>query len=397
MLTSSNAASSSTKFGSTKEAELRYEMNQMRVRELKEELKTLRISFHNVFDKEGLVDLLMEARMNGSSVETETDAIVVPMSFYSLESGISVAAANANDVYLRPSPGKFAAIALDVAPDSSLDQKINMLVDTACTAVVLRPEVVRRLNLSTYGAGATMTAAGGGSMTGALTQLQKFTLAYSNESKRPFGPLPTAVQDIGALPSQLDGIIGLSFLNQFACVDFDFRRGKMLLHENDMTPNIDPELKFVGEASLFLTRMQVWAANIYLDGRGPVKMLVDTGAASSILNWKGVSDMGLSRSSPYIQQNVGAIGAMGADNVALNLSHRYVLTDSFGLQESMANGVVLKDDSINLDIGDLPILETLRADGIGGLLGSDFLMRCDLVRFQFRGTSTPRISLFMIQ
>jgi len=384
----------------TKKAELRNEINQLRVRELKEELKTLRISFHNVFDKEGLVDLLMEARMNGvdgSSVETETDAIVVPMSFYSLESGTSVAAANANDVYLRPSPGKFAGITLNIAPDLSLDQKINMLVDTACTAVVLRPEVVRRFNLSTYGAGATMTAAGGGSMTGALTQLQKFTLVYSNKSRKAFGPLPTAVQDIGALPSQLDGIIGLSFLNQFACVDFDFRHGKMLLHENDMTPNIDPDLKFVGEASLFLTRMQVWAANIYLDGRGPVKMLVDTGAASSILNWKGVSDMGLSRSSPYIQQNVGAIGAMGADNVALNLSHRYVLADSFGLHESMANGVVLKDDSINLDIGDLPILETLRADGIGGLLGSDFLMRCDLVRFQFRGTSTPRISLFMIQ
>ena len=87
------------------------------MRELKEELKTLRISFHNVFDKEGLVDLLMEARMNGvdgSSVETETDAIVVPMSFYSLESGTSVAAANANDVYLRPSPGKFAGFTLDM-------------------------------------------------------------------------------------------------------------------------------------------------------------------------------------------------------------------------------------------------------------------------------------------
>ena len=38
-----------------------------------------------------------------------------------------------------------------------------------------------------------------------------------------------ACQDIGALPSGLDGILGLSLLNQFACVDFDFVNNELRL------------------------------------------------------------------------------------------------------------------------------------------------------------------------
>lgn len=50
---------------------------------------------------------------------------------------------------------------------------------------------------------------------------------------KTYCPLPAAVQDIGALPSTLDGIIGLSFVNQFACVEMDFKGGFVTLYTKE--------------------------------------------------------------------------------------------------------------------------------------------------------------------
>ena len=91
-------------------------------------------------------------------------------------------------------------------------------------------------------------------------------------------------------------------------------------------PNVDDE-SVVARGALSLTRLRMYAADVIIDGRGPVRMLVDTGAASTFLNRRGVADMRLSlSSSPKIEPIRGeAIGAMGADNVALRLTHRYQL------------------------------------------------------------------------
>jgi len=326
----------------------------------------------------------------------ENAMILVPMQFYSLDSGQSVAATNADDVFLRPSPGKFPCIQIDIGQQ----RKLSLLVDTACTAIVLRPSIVAKYGLSTNNAGATMTAAGGGTMSGALTQLERFTLVGSSSStcddNEAFGPFPTAVQDIGALPSTLDGIIGLSFLNQFACVDFDFKQGNLVLHKDDHDPSISESAVCLSHNNISLTRMRIWAADMMFDGRGPVKVIVDTGAASTILNWKGITNMGLSRTSDLIARNYGTMGAMGADNVALDLSHRYTLSRRFGLSSKVGTasaGVRIKEGTVPLDVGELPILQALQPEGIGGLLGSDLLMRCDLVRFVFKGRY-PSISFF---
>ena len=64
----------------------------------------------------------------------------------------------------------------------------------------------------------TTTGAGGTAGGTGLTQIDKFKFGGDT-----YDPLPTAVQDIGALPSTLEGIIGLSFLSQFACVEMNFQ------------------------------------------------------------------------------------------------------------------------------------------------------------------------------
>ena len=197
-----------------------------------------------------------------------------------------------------------------------------------------------------------------------------------------------ACQDIGALPAGLDGILGLSFLDQFACVDFDFVNDELRLDRTDPNPLIVNVKDVVAQGPLLLSKLRIYSADVTLDGRGPVRLLVDTGAASSFLNWKGVTDMKLSSSSPQIEPIREQIGAMGADNLALKLTHRFKLKRRWNtVAENNAvgdfcPGIGLRDDEFfDIDIADLPVLETLKGDGVGGILGADLFMMCDVVRF----------------
>jgi hypothetical protein len=214
------------------------------------------------------------------------------------------------------------------------------------------------------------------------------------------GGTMAACQDIGALPVGLDGILGLSFLDQFACVDFDFVNDELRLDRTNRNPYIPNVDYVVAKGTLILTRLRIHAADVTLDGRGPVRMLVDTGAASTFLNRKGVADMKLSlSSSPQIDMIRGEqIGAMGADNVALQLTHRFILKRRWNLVVSdntlPCPGIKLNQSEVsNIDIGELPVLETLVRDGVGGILGADLLMICDVVRFSGLNSRSPEMIL----
>ena len=109
--------------------------------------------------------------------------------------------------------------------------------------------------------------------------------------------------------------------------------------------------------------------------------------------------MGLNRNSPEVSPAPTDIGAIGADNVALRLTHRYVLREGFNLvdeENGRSPGVRLGSDSafVNLDIGDIPVLESLASENVGGILGADLLMQSDLVRINFRGPVEGQLKLF---
>ena len=170
-------------------------------------------------------------------------------------------------------------------------------------------------------------------------------------------------------------------------------------NRNPYTPNVD---NVVAKGNLVLTRLRIHAVDVTLDGRGPVRMLVDTGAASTFLNRKGVADMKLSlSSSPQIDMIRGEqIGAMGADNVALQLTHRFILKRRLNLvvpeNTLPCPGIKLNESEVrNIDIGELPVLETLAGDGVGGILGADLLMICDVVRFSGLNSSSPKMILML--
>ena len=145
----------------------------------------------------------------------------------------------------------------------------------------------------------------------------------------------------------------------------------------------------------YLPRLGLYTVNVFFGGRGPVKMLVDSGAAGTYLNWKGVEDLGLSRTkdASFIQRLNIPMGAMGSDNVAMALTHRINVSSQLQVGSSSRNpdglpGISLKDSKrLTIDIGDIAVLEMVKGEGLGGILGIDALMRSSKVRFCFQGSN----------
>ena len=378
------------------------ELRSMSIRDLKDELTSLRISTKDAFEKEELVQRLLHARqqaVNGSSpnnapttapAKEDADAIQVPLYLTYMDRNMKVGAVNlpnGEGIAIESSEQPYATIQLTLPNANGQQRPLTLVLDTACSGFVLRPEVVQKYNLPSYSTPVTMTGAGGTGAATGLTQLERFYLG-----DECFGPLPAAVQDIGVLPSSLDGIIGLSFLNQFACVELDFRTGVVKFFRERPSPR-DDDMSIVCESDMKMIGLGIYTANVFLGGRGPVSMLVDTGAACSLLSWKGVADLGLSEDSNFVQPLQTRMGAMGSDNAAFQLTHRLNISSKLELgKKDSYTGISLADKSrLSVDVGRIPLLESLQTEGVGGILGIDALMRCAVVRIYCR--DSPKIEM----
>ena len=392
------------------------ELKSMRVKALKEELISLGVSTQDVFEKEELVQRLYQARQGGApppppqrngAIPTPpaqqqqqqqpappasagppppaNEIVMAPLYLTSLKEGTRVAAKNDADIHVGATDHPYPSVKIHVTPTSGGGPEftLNLLLDTACSGVVLRPAVVQQYNLPQLSTPVTMTGAGGTATNTGLTQLDKFRL-----ESHTFGPLPAAVQDIGALPSSLDGIIGLSFLNQFAGAEMDFRRGSLFLFPRGKLPPLPAEYEIVAEGNMaLLPRLGIYTVDVFLGGRGPVKMLVDSGASDTFLNWRGVEgDLGLPRDSKFLAKIPGPMGAIGSDAIAMELTHRINISSNLNFGQRLKPGLSLKDNRrLSVDIGNIAILDNLAGDNVGGILGIDAFMRCDSVRMTFQG------------
>jgi len=414
------------------------EIKAMRVKQLKEELVKIGVSTQDAFEKEELVQRLYQAKSAkgatvasppgpqnngfGSSPQqpppqqqpqnvaaaapaawsqqtpppppppSKNQIIIAPLYLTSLETGTRVAAVNGHDITVEAKDHPYPSIKIQVTPAPGKPEcTLNLLLDTACSGIVLRPSVVKQYKLPELSTPVTMTGAGGVASNTGLTQLDKCRLEQST-----FGPLPAAVQEIGALPSTLDGIIGLSFLNQFAGAELDFRRGKLFLFPRGQLPELPSELEIVAEGDMeLLSKLGIYVVDTYLGGRGPVKMLVDTGASDSFMNWKGVEEgLGIGRDSKFLASLPSPMGAVGSDAIAMELTHRINISSNLNFGQRLKPGLSLADQRrLSVDIGNIAILDSLRDDGVGGILGIDAFMKCDSVRMTFQGMRTIQFLL----
>lgn len=387
------------------------------VTEIKEELKALDVAHDDVFEKRELVKRLAEARLRRkpadvsipqktqeqSTRESATptgDVLQTPLFLTSMDQVRMIAAVNMVDgggISIGPTEQQFATIQIQVfSPTTPFS--INLLIDTACSGFVLRPNVVVQYKLPSYSTPVTMSGAGGTVGTTGLTQISSFGLVpmdgnISNSNK--FGPIPAAVQEIGALPSKLDGIIGLSFLSQFAAVELDFERGLVQFYkEKGVTKSADAVVA-AEDTMRLLPRLGIYVTDVMLGTRGPVTMIVDSGAACTLLNWKGVADLGLAKDSPSLISLPSPMGAMGSDDVAIRLTHRLFVSSilKLGVDSTYPGLSFAAGKRLAIDIGQIPILDTLADQRVGGILGIDALMRCSKVQFHFKGRR-PSLKLF---
>ena len=398
--------------------ELQAEIRSMKVKDLKQALSTLNLSTTDVFEKEELVQRLFEARRKGMKRQEEVptssssssssapqnqardSAIVAPLYFTKMETTVRVAAMNGGGIEVTPNDLPYPTVEFEVgtpgsgaAASSSSSFTLRLLVDTACSGFVLRPSVVDQYRLPQMSTPVTMTGAGGTVSAIGLTELSHFSIGGTS-----FGPLPAAVQEIGALPAALDGIVGLSFLHLFAAVDMDFSNGTLVLHQRGAPlPAVSQQqgtLVARGRMDM-IPQYGIYTVETMLGSRGPVKMLVDSGAACSFLCWEGVSTLGLSRSdTSFLQPLSSPTGMMGSDNIAMQLTHSLGVssTINFIVGEPPQDTPHLRGLSLagskrlRIDIGDIGILENMKRQKVGGILGIDALMQASCVRLILDGS-----------
>ena len=76
-----------------------------------------------------------------------------------------------------------------------------------------------------------------------------------------------------------------------------------------------------------ILQLGLHAVYVHLGGRGPVKMLVDSCASFSALNWNGIDKLGISRDDEsFLKRLSNPMGAMGSDSNVAQLTHRIHLS-----------------------------------------------------------------------
>ena len=351
-------------------------IEKMRAREIKAELTAARVSTSGVFEKEELVKLLVQEWTTNPPGSKKVQVTTGPL-FVSTTDG-----ADTMDGFTTGAGQDFPTIQLEVQDGGGFN--LNVLLDTACTGLIVQPNVIEDNGLETISQPISVTGAAGMEQTPLATQINTFR--FGGDS---FGPLLAVAQNIGSLPRPLQGILGLSFMSQFACVEMDFEAGLLNLYKKEKRPPVPEGRKLELETEMIPAAMGLYTLDISIDGWDKVKLLVDTGAGTSILSWEGIKSLGLSDSSPEVVLNSGNQGAMGADNTSMELTHSLPVTEKISIA-----GVDIPISS-KFDIGSLPILDTtLAGTGVVGILGSNIFSKFALVRFSFQG---PRFTFALLK
>jgi predicted aspartyl protease len=368
----------------------------MRIKDLKLELDTSLIDYSDVLEKEELVRRVVQARkhdtLRAAAVKskngyaTPNRAIVVPL-FVITPSSRKLTLTD--EISMAIDTGdEFPAIQIKIplAPGSKNEHTLTLLVDTACSSLVLRPTIPRQLGLPLLSSPAsTMTGASGvGAGAGHITQLPRFYLD-GHQCRHEFGPLPAALQDIGVLPSVLDGIIGMTFLSRFEAVDFDFESSRLIFHIEPPGQNINhgstAPMQMIGSYGIY-------AVDAWLDGRGPIRLLIDTGASSTFINPQGVKDLGFQMVD---LEPINSMGAVGSDNVAMSMTHRFFINKSICLGDG-GRGRIKLMDPFEVCVAEIPILASM--PNVGGILGIDALRQCQYLRVSWK--YPPTVTVFQL-
>eukprot|EP00668_Euglena_longa_P001343 GGOE01001593.1.p1 GENE.GGOE01001593.1~~GGOE01001593.1.p1 ORF type:complete len:462 (-),score=100.87 GGOE01001593.1:344-1729(-) len=193
----------------------------------------------------------------------------------------------------------------------------QLVVDTAATVSLISPEASHLYGGRPTGNTASGTAAGGD----AATAGYQVSLGPIVVDDRPFNlDFRPVVAGVPLITSRTQGILGLDFFSRFD-VFFDFAGAQCELFPRGSTKFSD---RTVGMRAVpyRVLPLGLLVANLRLVLNGTsgtiVLGILDTGAGSSVMNWKAASTVGLNRSSPEVA-NTGLI-MVGQDGNVMPMS-----------------------------------------------------------------------------
>lgn len=297
-------------------------------------------------------------------------AIDVPLSYVNPAGRID--ASKAVTMRVEGNPDTYLGVTLETQGTA-----LSMLLDTACSGTCVRPQVADRLGFPGVG-GPSMAGIGAGG----VTQFSVRTCPGVTWGGRVLGDVPVVLQDLGPLPPAFDGILGLDLMERFAAMEIDFgsegRGPRLRFYDDGRDSRLGNEIRVSETTKLQRTRLGVFACGLMVDGQGPARVLVDTGAACSLLNWRGAKAVGLTKNDPALKK-LSAFGAMGVDGSAMALTHRVAgasITIRPSSDQAIPNSHSFISSTCNIDIGDIPVLgpsSPFHKEGIDGILGTDSL------------------------
>jgi hypothetical protein len=349
-------------------------------------------SHAGVFQIDQLVHRLTDARQSNEADSTvsrrsgkQLQQSATPSSNGTIELPLYVSYGEDNNMVV-PVGGLFSFL-LPEPPYVSIQFQVNkrrdnisFLLDTLCPCIVVRPSDVDRCNLPM--APFAMDSSGAGGTTERMGMIMLTNLRVGSQS---FGStMLAAVQEIDVLPSKVDGIMGLSFLNQFALIELDFEKERVTFRK-EANRSTSGRLTVLAQAPLQILPELGYTVDVFFDGKGPVNMLVGTGVPGTLLNWKGIANLGLSRDSKSLQRIGWNTGIVEIANVAKQLTHRLAVSSLIQLGDKTM-GLPLRGKRLFIGVGTIPL-----PDGVGGILGMNVLMKCSVCRFEFQ--ENPKISL----
>jgi len=246
----------------------------------------------------------------------------------------------------------------------------RFIIDTGASSCLVTADLQQRLGLQPIGERQSVGIAGGEVGQGQVVEVDDMLLGGVS-----FTMDPTVFQlGDNRYSMEVSGILGIDFLQQFACADFDFAAGVLNLYLNtgdELSPFTRNEISRLGlkQAPLFNHPTGVVCTSLGLQGSSSSRScqfqaVVDMGCTVSIVNQNAADEAELNKGDGFTEL---AASATGVDYKPLNISrgifYKLLVGSNFTLKECPVY------------IADFPIFDVLwpSANSPAGIVGLDIL------------------------
>lgn len=348
------------------EMEMR-EVQQLRVKVIKEELLSCGMGFADCFEKEDLVQRLAEARVNKKKKMTQASS---PTST-AVGNGTAF---NAKKLSLFEMPLQFVRMS-PLEPRQHIILKVSIggqgpfdfMLDTGSDESLITPQLAYGKLGITKGSGTASVGLGGMGVPGgsfAMVDIPEVKLgSYS------CGQMKAVVMDLSYTRLPIYGIAGLNLLSRFD-IDFQFPKRSMTFYKAGAVGR--GEINTAGLSEIQNGRrlqFKLPTLQVRINGGPPEDVILDMGASASLMSWKAAGRAGLTRTSPGIMQKGLAATGIGGKSISLASTKVDIQFVTRGTNINFkVKEVIFRQAEIG--VGDLAAFEALP---VGLLIGTDIL------------------------